>query len=240
MARGCRRFGGAARLGICAGLRFRAGLSRLPYSNDWVTLCEMTREWVAAVVLAPAGRGHVDCADAGGRSVALGRRTLREAGARRRSARRRLRGRVLWTRRSGGSRPKRRRCRSRRSIRRPPLWKPTSPRRASPHRSRPTPSCGGCGGSTFARQVAAMRARLGMLQGKKLTFDEESLALYDAVAPVKPESEFHGGAQTTRGAAARRGRADRSLRCLQTGIRDPQGAPRSRVPAGDSELPATG
>lgn len=40
------------------------------------------------------------------------------------------------------------------------------------------------------RQVAAMRARLSMLQGKKLTFDEESLALYDAVAPVIPEAEF--------------------------------------------------
>ncbi|MGE0865045.1 MAG: hypothetical protein AB7P34_14200, partial [Vicinamibacterales bacterium] len=34
------------------------------------------------------------------------------------------------------------------------------------------------------RQVAAVRARLSMLQGKRLTFDEESLALYDAVAPV--------------------------------------------------------
>ena len=42
----------------------------------------------------------------------------------------------------------------------------------------------------LARQLASMRARIGMLQGKKLTFDEESLALYDAVAPVKPESEF--------------------------------------------------
>jgi hypothetical protein len=42
----------------------------------------------------------------------------------------------------------------------------------------------------LARQLSAMRARIGMLQGKKLTFDEESLALYDAVAPVKPESEF--------------------------------------------------
>jgi hypothetical protein len=40
------------------------------------------------------------------------------------------------------------------------------------------------------RQVAALRSRVAMLQGKKLTFDEESLALYDAVAPVKPESEF--------------------------------------------------
>jgi hypothetical protein len=42
----------------------------------------------------------------------------------------------------------------------------------------------------LARQLASMRARISMLQGKKLTFDEESLALYDAVAPVKPESEF--------------------------------------------------
>ena len=42
----------------------------------------------------------------------------------------------------------------------------------------------------LARQLASMRARISMLQGKKLTFDEESLALYHAAAPVKPESEF--------------------------------------------------
>ena len=42
----------------------------------------------------------------------------------------------------------------------------------------------------LTRQLAALRARVAMLQGKKLTFDEESQALYDAVAPTKPESEF--------------------------------------------------
>ena len=42
----------------------------------------------------------------------------------------------------------------------------------------------------LTRQLASLRSRVAMLQGKKLTFDEESLALYDAVAPVKPESEF--------------------------------------------------
>jgi hypothetical protein len=42
----------------------------------------------------------------------------------------------------------------------------------------------------LTRQLAALRSRVAMLQGKKLTFDEESLALYDAVAPVRPESEF--------------------------------------------------
>jgi hypothetical protein len=40
------------------------------------------------------------------------------------------------------------------------------------------------------RQLAALRSRVAMLQGTKMTFDEESRALYDAVAPVKPESEF--------------------------------------------------
>ena len=42
----------------------------------------------------------------------------------------------------------------------------------------------------LARQLAALRSRVAMLQGKQLSFDEESLALYDAVAPVKPVSEF--------------------------------------------------
>jgi hypothetical protein len=42
----------------------------------------------------------------------------------------------------------------------------------------------------LARQLAAMRARIAMLQGVKMTFDQESRALYDAVAPTKPASEF--------------------------------------------------
>jgi len=42
----------------------------------------------------------------------------------------------------------------------------------------------------LTRQVAALRSRVAMLQGKKFTFDEESKALYDAVAPTIPESEF--------------------------------------------------
>lgn len=40
------------------------------------------------------------------------------------------------------------------------------------------------------RQLAALRARVSMLQGKKLTFDQESRALYDAVAPRHTEAEF--------------------------------------------------
>jgi hypothetical protein len=42
----------------------------------------------------------------------------------------------------------------------------------------------------LARQLAAVRTKVAMLQGKRLTFDEESRALYDAVAPTHTEAEF--------------------------------------------------
>ena len=42
------------------------------------------------------------------------------------------------------------------------------------------------------KQIAAVEAKLAMLQGEKLSFDEESRRLYDAVAPVKTEAEFRG------------------------------------------------
>ena len=40
------------------------------------------------------------------------------------------------------------------------------------------------------RQLESLRARVQMLEGAKLTFDQESKALYDAVAPTHPESYF--------------------------------------------------
>jgi hypothetical protein len=42
----------------------------------------------------------------------------------------------------------------------------------------------------LSRQLDALRARIGMLSGKKLRFDEESRALYDAVAPTNTEAGF--------------------------------------------------
>jgi hypothetical protein len=42
----------------------------------------------------------------------------------------------------------------------------------------------------LTRQLQALRARVAMLQGQKLTFDEESKALYDAVAPTHTEKDF--------------------------------------------------
>jgi hypothetical protein len=42
----------------------------------------------------------------------------------------------------------------------------------------------------LTRQLQSASARVAMLGGKKLTFDEESKALYDAVAPVNTEEHF--------------------------------------------------
>jgi len=42
----------------------------------------------------------------------------------------------------------------------------------------------------LSRQLEAIKARVSMLQGTRMTFDEESRALYDAVAPQYPEAEF--------------------------------------------------
>jgi hypothetical protein len=40
------------------------------------------------------------------------------------------------------------------------------------------------------RQLSALQTRVRMLQGERLSFDDESRALYDAVAPTFPESHF--------------------------------------------------
>ena len=40
------------------------------------------------------------------------------------------------------------------------------------------------------RQLSAVNARIRMLKGERMTFDEESKALYDAVAPTLAESHF--------------------------------------------------
>lgn len=42
----------------------------------------------------------------------------------------------------------------------------------------------------LARQLSALRARLRMLDGERMTFDEESLALYDAQAPRHDAAHF--------------------------------------------------
>jgi hypothetical protein len=42
----------------------------------------------------------------------------------------------------------------------------------------------------LTKQLSALESRVGMVQGKRMKFDEESLALYDTVAPTYPDSRF--------------------------------------------------
>jgi hypothetical protein len=44
----------------------------------------------------------------------------------------------------------------------------------------------------LTKQLTALRMRVAMLGGRRFTFDEESRALYDAVAPTHTEAEFRG------------------------------------------------
>ena len=82
----------------------------------------------------------------------------------------------------------------------------------------------------LAKQLAAMSARVRMLKGEHLSFDEESKALYDAVAPTNTEAlvdPFDGlgdlrsrsSHATTRGADTSSVRATSSIPCSRRRLR---------------------
>ena len=168
----------------------------------------------------PAHARPADRASAPPDPFKIGRGTLREAGARGRSARCRLRRCVLRPARvaQGGGGRRSRRCsaidtaggealeaelagasRSAAVRRDAELWRlaPSIPRRASSRRS---------------------RARVAMLQGKRFTFDEESLALVRRrCARPRPASEFEAVLKQLEAQAAGRRAADRALRSVQAG-----------------------
>ena len=58
----------------------------------------------------------------------------------------------------------------------------------------------------LGRQLEALEARVRMLSGTKLSFDEESKALYDAVAPTHPRTTSRGARASSSSAARSRSR----------------------------------
>ena len=89
----------------------------------------------------------------------------------------------------------------------------------------------------LARQLEALRARAAMLTGTRLSFDEESKALYDAVAPTHTEAEFAGVLARTRREAAGEGPAGRALRRVPEAVHHPARSTRCRLQGGDRRLP---
>src|SRR4030095_11525577 len=75
----------------------------------------------------------------------------------------------------------------------------------------------------LTRQLEALRTRVAMLGGKRLTFDEESKALYDAVAPHHAAAEFDGVLA--------------QLEQLPRPLREPPGPPRRDVQGRHRRLP---
>ena len=72
----------------------------------------------------------------------------------------------------------------------------------------------------LTRQLGALRTRVAMLTGRKLTFDEESKALYDAVAPTNDASESSRSVLAELGSASARDR----VRCWSATTRSAAGS----------------
>ena len=134
---------------------------------------------------------------------------LREAGPGRGSARSGLRGRLLWSARVAGRGQgrqasalgdRRRRCAAGRGAQARQGGRGWPGRRGRRRRARSR-----CGTSTSSGSSRRCARGSRMLSGKKLTFDEESRQLYDAVAPSFPETYFEGTLRRAGGTPAGQG-----------------------------------
>jgi len=93
--------------------------------------------------------------------------------------------------------------------------------------------------SYLTHQLESLAARVAMLRGKKLSFDEESRALYDAVAPTHSDGYFE---EILKRLEARipGGRTDQpTLRRMAQAIRHSERKTRHRFSARDQSLPRT-
>jgi hypothetical protein len=77
------------------------------------------------------------------------------------------------------------------------------------------------------RQLSALETRIRMLKGERLSFDEESRALYDAVAPTYPTSHFQAILDTL----AKRFPGEGSLAVRYDAWRKPFAIPKDRLDA---------
>ena len=190
VARGRGRHGSAARLGVRAPLRFRIGVRRLSDSDDQGAVRAMSTRLVLAACLVAAAvacSGPANGRSAGQAPEAPDMNTLAERYVRL----------VLALGQHDADYVD--------AYYGPPEWKPSRREAAAWPTSiaRPrrwqgqlaaTPAAGeelvALRHQYLTRQLEALRARVAMLSGTRLTFDEESKALYDAVAPTRTRQDF--------------------------------------------------
>ena len=87
------------------------------------------------------------------------------------------------------------------------------------------------------RQLSAVAARIRMLTGERLSFDEESRALYDAVAPTLPESHFQKILDQLDKRVPGRWTAARPLREVPQRLRHPAREARCGLSGGHQGMP---
>ena len=87
------------------------------------------------------------------------------------------------------------------------------------------------------KQVAALAARVRMLKGEKLKFDDESRALYDAVAPTFPDSHFDQIIAQLEAKIPGERSVVAALREMAEAVCDSEGKTRYRVSTRDQGMP---
>ena len=73
------------------------------------------------------------------------------------------------------------------------------------------------------KQISALAARVRMLKGEKLKFDDESRALYDAVAPTYSDSHFDENHRAVGKENSRQRAIVATLRAMAETVHHPQG-----------------
>ena len=87
------------------------------------------------------------------------------------------------------------------------------------------------------KQISALAARVRMLKGEKLKFDDESRALYDAVAPTYPDSHFDQIIDQLEAKIPGEGSLVAALREMAEAVCDSEGKTRYRVSTRDQGMP---
>ena len=87
------------------------------------------------------------------------------------------------------------------------------------------------------KQISALAARVRMLKGEKLKFDDESRALYDAVAPTFPDSHFDPDHFPPGGKNSGEGSFVGALRDMAEAVCDSEGKTRYGVSTRDQGMP---
>ena len=89
----------------------------------------------------------------------------------------------------------------------------------------------------LTKQISAMAARIRMLKGERLSFDEEARALYDATVPTLPESHFQEVLDQLEKRFPGQGPLVDRYEAYRLGVRHPEGPARPRLHDRDQRLP---